>query len=50
MPAEDWGIEPYAENKTTMARSVHAPGGWGAEESGARSGPGPEATLDYLPV
>ncbi len=29
---------------TTLARSVHAPGGWGAEESGARSRPGLEAT------
>ena len=27
-----------------LARSVHAPGGWGAEESGTRSGPGLEAT------
>ena len=30
----------------TVARSVRAPGGWGAEESGTRSEPGPEATAD----
>jgi hypothetical protein len=29
----------------TVARSVRAPGGWGAEESGTRSEPGPEATM-----
>jgi hypothetical protein len=32
----------------TVARSVRAPGGWGAEESGTRSEPGPEATVAYL--
>jgi hypothetical protein len=36
MPAQNVGIEPYAE----LARSARAPGGWGAEESGAQSGPG----------
>src|ERR1700730_9877705 len=41
------GIEPYAE---TLARSVHTPGGWGAEESGARSGSGPEATIHYFAI
>src|SRR4029077_14221600 len=44
---KDWGIEPYAE---TVARSVHTPGGWGAEESGARSGSGPEATIHYFAI
>src|SRR4029077_11976228 len=29
----------------TVARSVRAPGGWGAEKSGTRSEPGPEATV-----
>jgi hypothetical protein len=29
----------------TVARSARAPGGWGAEESGTRSEPGPEATV-----
>ena len=42
---KDWGIEPYAE---TLARSVRTPGGWGAEESGTRSGPGLEATVCYF--
>jgi hypothetical protein len=32
----------------TVARSVRAPGGWGAEESGTRSEPGPEATIAYF--
>ena len=32
----------------TVARSVRAPGGWGAEESGTRSEPGPEATVVYF--
>jgi len=31
-----------------VARSVRAPGGWGAEESGTRSEPGPEATVAYV--
>ena len=35
-----------AVRNETVARSVRAPGGWGAEESGARSEPGPEATVD----
>lgn len=34
----------------TVARSVRAPGGWGAEESGARSGSGPEATIHYFAI
>src|SRR5690348_12785728 len=38
-------IEQYNE---TVARSVRAPGGWGAEESGTRSEPGPEATVACL--
>src|ERR1700685_625502 len=29
----------------TLARSNRTPGGWGAEESGIRSGPGLEATV-----
>ena len=32
----------------TVARSVRAPGGWGAGESGTRSEPGPEATIVYF--
>src|SRR5580693_5532989 len=31
-----------------MARSNRTPGGWGAEESGIRSRPGPEATVGCL--
>src|SRR4029077_2799244 len=34
-----------AVRSETVARSVRAPGGWGAEESGTRSEPGPEATV-----
>ena len=34
-----------ALKRETVARSVRAPGGWGAEESGTRSEPGPEATV-----
>src|SRR5215468_11891447 len=34
-----------AVRNETVARSVRAPGGWGAEESGTRSEPGPEATV-----
>ncbi len=46
-PKIHWRIEPCATNTYAklLARSVHAPGGWGAEESGERSGPGPEATV-----
>jgi hypothetical protein len=36
--------------RETLARSVHAPGGWGAEESGTRSEPGPEATVVHFAV
>ena len=38
----------YATYLETVARSVHTPGGWGAEESGMRSGPGHEATIRYF--
>ena len=37
-----------AVTNKTVARSVRAPGGWGAEESGTRSEPGPEATVVYF--
>lgn len=37
-----------AVTNETVARSVRAPGGWGAEESGTPSGPGPEATVLYF--
>ena len=36
------------QSQKTVARSVRAPGGWGAEESGTRSEPGPEATRGYF--
>src|SRR5206468_2902034 len=42
-PEERWGIEPYA----TRARSVQTPGGWGAEESGARTRPGPNQLMRF---
>jgi len=35
----------HTEPCCRLARSVHAPGGWGAEESGPRSEPGLEATV-----
>ena len=53
--AGDWpankakGVELYKTTKT-LARSDHTPGGWGAEESGMRSRPGPEATVTYLAI
>jgi hypothetical protein len=31
-----------------MARPYQTPGGWGAEESEARFGPGPEATVGFM--
>jgi len=37
-PEERWGIEPYTEQ---VGRSGRAPGGWGAEDSGAQ----PDRTL-----
>jgi hypothetical protein len=37
-----------AVTNETVARSVRAPGGWGAEESGTRSEPGREATVVYF--
>ena len=36
--------------RKTLARSVHTPGGWGAEESGVQYGPGPEATVFFLAI
>jgi hypothetical protein len=41
----DLGIKLYATCRKVRARSVHTPRGWGAEESGMRSEPGPEATV-----
>jgi len=31
-----------------QVRPVRAPGGWGAEESGAHAGPDPEATIVHI--
>ena len=44
------GLRIGGLNRTlkTLARPVRTPGGWGAEESGTRAGPGREATVAHV--
>src|SRR6185437_771530 len=44
------GLKIWGLNRTlkTLARPVRTPGGWGAEESGTRAGPGREATVAHV--
>ncbi len=44
MPAFRLLEAPFGALNQTVARSDRAPGGWGAEESGTPTEPGPEAT------
>ena len=41
------GIRGLNRTRNSTGPADRAPGGWGAEESGARTGPGLEATVRY---